>query len=323
METPLVSIIIPAYNAKAFIEETIKSVLNQTYNEIEIIIIDDGSTDQTETLFSQKKNSKTQYYKIQNSGASAARNFGLSKAKGEYIQFLDADDILNKEKIEKQVSMMQKEGALLSFSLWNTFEKNNITNRPFKFKHIDYLSLKDGAAILTSFGLDDWYIPVFSWLTHKSLIDKAGLWNETISNNDDAEFFTRILINAIKVAAVNEILGHYRILSTDSLSKLNTKSKIDSIYNSCLLIEKHLKQSNNTAVLAYPKRLFYYQYKWIGKDFKAEAQRAAKRFDALKVDCFLKKQKQLWISVNLFGLIKGEYLEYLLNRIQKRLGLNN
>lgn len=319
---PKVSVIIPVYNAELFIAETIGSVLAQTYTNIEIVVVDNGSTDNTALWFKENVNTKIKYYYTQNKGASAARNFGLTKATGEYIQFLDADDILHPDKIKLQIDAMQQSGALMSFSLWDNFAETLPKERPFKFKHIDYKSLKNGVSILTSFGMENWFIPVFSYLTHVDLIFKTGGWNETLTNNDDAEFFARVLYHCQQLVCVDKTLGYYRTMEKDSLSKGNTKSKIDSAYRSCLLIEEFFKlQGAKNILQSYPKRLHYYHYKWFKNDFPFESKRSAKRFDSIKAGCFLKKNKRLWLFIKIFGIEKGEFVNYLYMRILKRLSI--
>lgn len=123
---PLVSVIIPAYNAEKFIADALESVFAQTYRPLEIIVIDDGSTDETvkivknyQTSFTGKfsETSKTNetnliYIYQQNSGPSKARNTGINAAKGEYIAFLDADDIWTKDKLEKQIHLFNKDQTI-------------------------------------------------------------------------------------------------------------------------------------------------------------------------------------------------------------------
>ena len=108
---PTVSVIIPTYNRVHLLKKTIESVLEQTYPNIEIIIIDDGSTDGTKQLISllQKKYASIKYFYQANLGACSARNKGLKLATGEFIQFLDSDDWMNQDKIKRQVDVMENE----------------------------------------------------------------------------------------------------------------------------------------------------------------------------------------------------------------------
>ena len=92
---PLVSVIIPMYNAQCYIEETIQSVLDQTWSNIEIIVVDDGSTDDSYDIVANIKSNKIRLFHQDNQGAPKSRNFGFLQSKGEYIQYLDADDLLS------------------------------------------------------------------------------------------------------------------------------------------------------------------------------------------------------------------------------------
>lgn len=102
----LVSVIIPTYNSDKFITKAINSILNQTYSNLEIIIVDDGSTDNTKDEIYNLKDNRIKYFYKSNGGESSARNFGLAQATGEFIAFLDADDLYHKEKIKRQVSIL-------------------------------------------------------------------------------------------------------------------------------------------------------------------------------------------------------------------------
>jgi glycosyltransferase involved in cell wall biosynthesis len=113
MEKDKVSVIIPTYNSEDYINEAIKSVLSQTYKNYEIIIVDDGSSDNTATLL-KKYQGRLKYFYQNNQGSAAARNLGLNNSSGEFIAFLDSDDVWFPEKLEKQVRIM-KENPRLAF----------------------------------------------------------------------------------------------------------------------------------------------------------------------------------------------------------------
>lgn len=106
-KTPLVSVIVPAYNAEKFIAESIQSVIDQTYNNWELVIVNDGSTDNTLSVVKRFTDPRVLVMSQKNSGVSAARNRGLEKCKGSYITFLDADDTLPPESIEKRVAYLE------------------------------------------------------------------------------------------------------------------------------------------------------------------------------------------------------------------------
>ncbi|KAB1067022.1 glycosyltransferase family 2 protein [Tamlana haliotis] len=318
MNIPLVSIIIPTYNAVDLLPETVESALQQTYKNIEIIVIDDGSTDTTKALFDEFQQKGVHSYTIKNQGASNARNIGLSKSKGEYIQFLDADDILHPNKIELQVENMLLENADLSYTTWAHFSTDINRHSTFKFKDINFPKICTGKEMMISFGMQNWFMPVFCWLTHKSLIEKAGNWNIEITNNDDGEYFSRVLYNAKKVICINQILSYYRVLPTISLSNLNSVDKINSAYNSYQIIEELLQKTMNPVLLTYPRRLYYTQYLIIKKDYPKLAKRAAKSFDRIKGDFFLSRNKNRWSFITAFGLYYGLPLyEFLFKTVLK------
>ncbi|PJJ30942.1 glycosyltransferase [Lacrimispora celerecrescens] len=123
---PKISVIIPFYNRIELLKESINSVLNQTYQDFEIILVDDGSTEDIkdiELLANQKQ--KIRLYTQENKGVSAARNFGISMAKGEFIAFLDSDDLFLPEKLEKQINFMEENDYLISHTSYECFSNDN------------------------------------------------------------------------------------------------------------------------------------------------------------------------------------------------------
>ena len=108
MEQNLVSVVMPAYNSEKYIAESIESVLNQTFKNFEIIVVDDGSTDNTRKIISDYKDNRIRYYYQENLGSGAARNLGLSNSRGNWIAFLDSDDLWNPVKLEEQLKCCYK-----------------------------------------------------------------------------------------------------------------------------------------------------------------------------------------------------------------------
>lgn len=132
MENALVSVIIPTFNSEKYISDTIVSVQNQTYQNWEIILVDDASTDQTQTIITTFLTDKRiQFYPLKkNSGTGVTRNFGVSKAVGKYISFLDADDLWKPEKLEKQIDFLKKNNLPFTFSFYDCIdEQGNLLNR--------------------------------------------------------------------------------------------------------------------------------------------------------------------------------------------------
>ena len=142
----LVSIITPSYNSAKFIAETIQSVQNQTYQNWEMIIVDDGSSDETEKVVLSiiQNDNRIQFHKLsQNSGAGIARNFGIERSAGRYIAFIDSDDIWKPQKLENQIDFMKKHRLPMTFSFYECIdESGNSLNKMIKApKKISYKQL--------------------------------------------------------------------------------------------------------------------------------------------------------------------------------------
>src|SRR5882724_2373758 len=120
----LISVIIPAYNYAAYIEETLRSVAQQKYSDFECIVIDDGSKDDTRVRVESfcERDNRFHYYYQNNQGLSAARNAGLRNAKGTYIAFLDADDLWTEAKLSNQMSVLKEKNCQVVFSNCSSFK---------------------------------------------------------------------------------------------------------------------------------------------------------------------------------------------------------
>src|SRR3972149_4226240 len=130
----MVSIIIPTYNSDKFISEALCSVLRQTCTDYEIIVIDDGSTDRTKDII-EKTFPEVRYFYIPNQGVSRARNYGIRRARGEFIAFLDADDLWLPEKLEKQLKVFKADQEIMMvFTESRDFNTNGIRKPPFSKK---------------------------------------------------------------------------------------------------------------------------------------------------------------------------------------------
>lgn len=122
----LVSIIMPSYNTARFIPETIRSVLDQTYTNWELIIVDDCSTDDTDAVVAQFQDPRIRYLKNEtNSGAAVSRNYALREAKGRWIAFLDSDDLWLPEKLEKQIAFMERNGCAMSYTNYEEIDEQS------------------------------------------------------------------------------------------------------------------------------------------------------------------------------------------------------
>lgn len=200
---PAVSVIIPTHNYARFLVDAAESVLSQTFDDLELIIVDDGSTDNTADVVKQfLKDQRVRYIYQDNKGPSAARNAGIRKAKGELIALLDADDIWLPSKLRKQVKVIgESEDVGLVYCLAEHVDEKGDALTHMPMPHMEQPTFRD----LLYFPLT---LPSCV-LIRKHVLDEVGLFDETISHNEDADMWIRIL-RYYKSAYVNEMLVRIR-----------------------------------------------------------------------------------------------------------------
>ena len=173
MFDPLVTIIIPCYNQDQFLDETLQSVFDQTYSNWECIIVNDGSTDASESIILDwvQRDKRFQDYKTTNSGVSAARNYGLRIAKGEYIQFLDADDLLTADKLILSLDAIEKYKVDIVCSNYLVFTaKVTVTEPPFSnLDHFEFNFYN-----LARYWNDGFTVPCHCWFFKASLLQNIS-----------------------------------------------------------------------------------------------------------------------------------------------------
>lgn len=211
------SIIIPLYNKESYIEDTLKSVLHQSYTNYEIIIVNDGSTDESAAKVLGFKDSRIRFYSIKNQGVSVARNFGIEKSKGELIAFLDADDLWTVEHLETLKTLIQNfPNSGIYASRYQLVYNNRKISIP-QFKGIsanfcgivpDYFNASLNHPIATSSSIA---IP-------KYIFEKIGYFKSTISSGQDVDMWIRIA-SKYPVAISNKITASYLHYIENSLSK--------------------------------------------------------------------------------------------------------
>lgn len=208
----LVSIIMPAYNVAAYIEESIKSVIEQEYISWELIVVNDGSSDATSAIVRSlaEKDSRIKLYEQENGGVSAARNHGITMATGKYIAFLDGDDLWDKTFLRKVVAKKEGTQAEMVFSWYQKMDKKG------RLKTVQFQSANDGDGDTLLLYINDIIFENIAGLHIGSvLIDKKILsqhdisFTENCAMGEDKEFILKVLSTA-KVQAVREFLMIYR-----------------------------------------------------------------------------------------------------------------
>jgi glycosyltransferase involved in cell wall biosynthesis len=239
--TPLVSILIPAYNAEKWIADTIQSALGQTWPRKEIVIVDDGSTDETLSVARQFASKEVIVVTQANQGAAAARNKAFSLCQGDYIQWLDADDLLAPGKINRQMEAW-KDGlssrTLLS-SEWAYF-----ICRPRSAKFIPsslWGDLRPMEWLLRKMG-QNLHMQPASWLVSRELTEAAGPWDTRLTLDDDGEYFCRVILASEGTRFIWRARSYYRRSGFQSLSNVDgSNKKFDSQFLSMQLHISYLR----------------------------------------------------------------------------------
>lgn len=222
MKNDLISIIIPVYNAEKFLDETINTVLNQTYTNFELILVNDGSNDKSVDVIKKYSDKRIKLIdNKKNKGAALSRNDGIKKSKGRYICFLDADDLWEKEKLEKQINFMKEKDCAFSFTGYEfTNEKGIPTGKKVYIpKKLDYKSALKNTTISTITVMFD---------TEK--ISKELIYMDNVKSEDTATWWN-ILKSGYDAYGLNEILSFYRRSEgTLSSNKIEAIRRIWNLY---------------------------------------------------------------------------------------------
>jgi len=226
-----ISVIIPTYNSACFIHQAVKSVLGQTVQPNEIIVVDDGSDDETEQVLQPFKSQITYIFQ-KNSGPAVARNRGLKVATGEFISFLDADDLWHRKKLEILLEDFQKEETL-GVSLGFTFK--------CKFSSFEDIDV-DEAYLRSEFAL-----LLGSGLMKKSVFEEIGIFDEDMTIGEDTDWFMRVRENGIPISVKQKTVLYYRYHNKNL-------TKNDSIYNRSIfqILKKAKDRKANSTLPHHP-----------------------------------------------------------------------
>ncbi len=233
--TPLVSILIPAFNSESWISDTLRSAIAQTWPRKEIIVVDDGSSDRTVAAARQFRSAGVQVVTQENQGAPATRNRAFSLCQGDYIQWLDADDLLSPGKVAKQVDALERgcsPRTLLS-SGW----------AHFMYRH-DRADVRP-TALWCDLSPAEWlmrkleqnlHMQTATWLVSRELTEAAGPWNTRMLGDDDGEYFCRVLLASDGVRFVPDGGVFYRRNGSARLSYIGRSNrKIEAQFHSMRL----------------------------------------------------------------------------------------
>jgi len=297
LEKPHITVVIPLYNKADYIQDTLQSVLNQSFQDFEIIIIDDGSTDTSLEKAKAIEDKRIQIISVKNQGVSKARNLGISKANSTFIAFLDADDLWLKNHLEQLVSLKKAHPNCGMYT--NAYKK-----------------MQDGKTIPTTFDssysgvVHDYFEASFIVsLAHSSAImiskhvfDKIGVFNVNITHTEDVDLWIRIALN-FPIAFNGEVTVIYQLDTIQNTSQIAMKKRkyldLDSYYYN---YKNHKSLKKYLDLNAYAIGI---AYKMAGDKLIAEQY-----FD--KIDKTNLNKKQLFLmrrsKITLRSLLKIKYL---------------
>lgn len=224
MIKPLVSILVPAYNAEEWIADTLRSAIAQTWEPKEIIVVDDGSTDGTLAIARRFESAELRVATQMNQGAAAARNTAFSLSRGDYIQYLDADDLMAPDKIAKQMEALgdsPNSRTLLSGS-WGRFMYRYYRTRFMPSALWCDLSPVEWLIRKMQLNL---YMQTSTWLVSRELAEAAGPWDTRLLGDDDGEYFCRVLLACDSVQFVPEAKIYYRNSGPNCLSYIGESDR--------------------------------------------------------------------------------------------------
>lgn len=278
-----VTIIITVYNAEAYIIDTLKSVQNQTYKQIEIIAVNGGSTDDSAKVIEELGLPNLTLYNRPNLGQASNSNFGISKANGALIKFLDADDILSEDCIEIMVLKNRENPNRLVFGEWHYFV-NTIENVSWNPSPV----YKDYQNSL------DWYVDIhqkagsmlagWMWLIPVDILKKAGGWDERLTITNDLEFSTRLILESEGIGFAKGALHYYRKGLPNAMTAV-VNSKIPSATATSVNIglyaayEHVIKIENSSRIRLVFANLFQ---KWVYQLYPAHKKLAKKMEVSIK-----------------------------------------
>lgn len=239
---PLVSIIIPTYNRYSLIGETIESILGQTYENWELIIVDDGSSDYTEELlgFYSLNDTRIRFYQrpaTKSKGANSCRNIGFQQSSGSYVKWFDSDDLMLSSHLEKSVNALMENEIDFVVSESINFDQAGILQKPFNFN-------RDEAAI----SAENFAFNRIGWITDDFLGKRQILddiqFNEKIVDGDEYNFFIRLLQKPLNGLFLNEILTYRRVHGTS----VTNQNRINEDTYRSILASLKLQTANDLAL---------------------------------------------------------------------------
>ncbi|MDJ0652842.1 MAG: glycosyltransferase family 2 protein [Xanthomonadales bacterium] len=252
-----VSVVIPCYNAERWVVGSVNSALQQQGPTLEVIVVDDGSTDGSLGQLARIQDPRLRVISQDNRGASGARNRGLADCRGRFIQFLDADDLLHPEKISIQMAALGDDSTRLASGRWGRFSGD-----PDQAKMVDDALQGDlaGSEFLIMALTQNLMMHPAAWLVPRALVQAAGPWDESLSLNDDGEYFARVMLASSGIVHCRGAVSYYRSGLQDSLSARadrpayeSSRAALDSIHTGLLSATGDAERARQALAVAWSR----------------------------------------------------------------------
>lgn len=254
----LASILVPCRDAAPFLARTLESALAQTWPRVEVIVVDDGSTDASLAIARAHEARGVKVVSQPNAGASAARNRAMREAQGDYVQFLDADDCISPDKIARQVEALERRGGTaLASCRWGRF-----ASIPEDAAFVDDAVFRDFEPmefLIHCSRTQDMMHPG-AWLVPRTLAERAGPWDESLTLNDDGEYFCRVMLQSDGIVFVEGPASHYRSGLHASLSRGRDARAARSQLRSIELIAGHMIRKEDSPRVRRAAANYYQRY---------------------------------------------------------------
>lgn len=272
MASSLVSIVIPSFNAQSTIAATLESCIQQGYQVWEAIVVDDGSADETTSVVQQfaNRDERVQLFSRPHCGAPSARNFGVLKARGAFVKFLDADDVISPGMLERQCQLLEEFPNYIAHASWVHFRES-----PGDVAHTARSTDRDfnDSAELLSTVWNGAMCPLHAWMMPKELVHERA-WDETLTLNQDGAFMAQIIAHA-EGSKFSKEVAYYRRPTAGHVSQQMGRQHMESllrvldIYRAVcdhLASSKSLKDAYNHQVytVAYRSSTHPEEYKYLG-----------------------------------------------------------
>lgn len=236
-----VSIIVPIYNSEKYLKKCLDSLVEQTLNDIEFILINDGSTDKSDEIIKNYKDKRIKYYKRTNHGIGATRNFGIDQASGKYIGFVDSDDYVNKDMYLKMYEKCKENN--LDIVVCDYIKEEENKKEIIKFSNFNITDLNNHPDLLTEINLAPW-----NKIYKKSLFDEKTYYPINVKY-EDTPFVALMLSKAKKIGKINDPLYHYTVHNNSQTTIID--NKVYDIFKICDILLKDLSKNKKIESSVY------------------------------------------------------------------------